>query len=445
MKPSQQGRSNRTFQQFETSDDDELFGNLEDINRSRGEKFDQFEVNEKIFGVKSTYDNDLYTTKLDKDDEFYKLNERKAEEIEKQISLQEISNRHIAEERGIVMQQEDGDDDEEAKYSSVQKSEENVEKKKTIHSAWSQAPVIKESVSQNTSTSNSPVIIKKRKDSTGLKGRRSGSGSSSPLISSSPKSSSPLERSMKNLNLDCPSPTFSKKQKEDFTDFLQKELDLERKKVKEDLKSYKKESEKKPSSNVDNTNEREQKNETNDNDKEKKEEETFSSTLNPDAEEFTPPPMYLTPEGYISIPIPYDQYYYTGQPYYPPYVPQTMMYSQYNSNYSKDYEKKPKKNINKVYSESMERRIKKNKKNNNEYGSKTNGKSEKDWSSVVQYGKDSYKDPNTPYQQPHYNVNEYFNPMNTYPAPVFIPPGYNAPMMPYDSSQQQSYPTYPYQ
>lgn len=447
-KQSHSNRSNRTLQKFEGGDDDELFGSLEDINRGKGEKFDQFAVNEKEFGVKSTYSNDLYTTKLDRDDEFYKLNEKRAEEIEKEISLLEVTNRHVAEERGLVIQHEDGDEDEESKYSSVQTPEDK--KKQKIHSAWSQSPVIKEKFSENTSTSSSPMFIKRRKDSTGLKGRHS--GSSSPLLSGSPKSTSSLERSMKNLNLDCPSPTFSKKQKEDFTDFVQKELDLERKKVKEDLKNYKKENEKKLStSNAENNNEKEnekkastsnveksnEKENEKDKEKEKKEdkkeekkEEEFKSTLNPDAEEFTPP-MYIAPGGFISIPLPYDQFYYPPHPYYP-YPPQSYMYNQY---YSNEHERKPKKHINKVYSESMERKIRKNKKNYGE--NKQNGKSENDWSNVVQYEKDSYKDP-TPL--PHYRPNEFY----PYPSPMYVP-GYNAPMIPYDSNVQPSYPTYPYQ
>ena len=50
-------------------------------------EWDQFEVNKKKFGVETTYNDDLYTTKLDKKSEFYrqksKLAERIAEEIER--------------------------------------------------------------------------------------------------------------------------------------------------------------------------------------------------------------------------------------------------------------------------------------------------------------------------------------------------------------------------
>jgi PAB1-binding protein PBP1 len=47
--------------------------------------WDQFAVNEKLFGVKTNFDEDLYTTKLDRSAADYKERERKAQQIANEI------------------------------------------------------------------------------------------------------------------------------------------------------------------------------------------------------------------------------------------------------------------------------------------------------------------------------------------------------------------------
>lgn len=47
--------------------------------------WDQFAANEARFGVKSNYEETLYTTKLDKSAKDYKDRERKAEQLAKEI------------------------------------------------------------------------------------------------------------------------------------------------------------------------------------------------------------------------------------------------------------------------------------------------------------------------------------------------------------------------
>lgn len=81
--------------------------------------WNQFEANEKLFGVKSTFDENLYTTKLDRE----KLSleqSREAERIAKEIERQTSSNFHLQEERGQKLQH---DMDEEALYSSVDRKD----------------------------------------------------------------------------------------------------------------------------------------------------------------------------------------------------------------------------------------------------------------------------------------------------------------------------------
>lgn len=264
------------FEEYNEVDlDSELHGSLEDYSRSKGGKFNQFEVNKSKFGVVSTYDNDLYTTKLDKD-EFYKKHEAIANEIEKEIVNQPTKNKHMEEERGILADA-DPEENEEFKFSGVYKVEVTHEKS---------SPIMIER--PHASPGNSPSLMRK--------GRGSGANS--------PKVGSPLEKSMKQLNLDCPSPTFSERQQDKFNDFLQKEKDLERKKVTDDLKSFKLNSDKKL---------KPKKSE------EEPAEEIKIPELNPDADAFDPFEHGLMDP----YPMEYDQGYYV-QPY--PMFPPPMTY-----------------------------------------------------------------------------------------------------------------------
>ena len=90
---------------------------LEDENGD--EKWDQFELNKKMYNVKSTYDENLYTTKLDKSN-ITEEDKRYADKIYNEIinSSKDEKNIHILEDRGIIPQH-DEDVNEEEKYSSV--------------------------------------------------------------------------------------------------------------------------------------------------------------------------------------------------------------------------------------------------------------------------------------------------------------------------------------
>lgn len=88
--------------------------NLEDSSSN----WDQFAVNEKKFGVKSTFDEHFYTTKINKSDPNFENKLKEAERIAKEIESQGTSgNIHLAEERGIII--DDSGMDEEDKYSGV--------------------------------------------------------------------------------------------------------------------------------------------------------------------------------------------------------------------------------------------------------------------------------------------------------------------------------------
>ncbi|KAJ0410272.1 hypothetical protein P43SY_002604 [Pythium insidiosum] len=94
-------------------------GALEESRRrgpSSKSAWNQFEANEKLFGVVSTFDENLYTTKLDRG-KLSTEQSREAERIAREIERETTGNFHLQEERGQRVEREDLD--EEALYSSV--------------------------------------------------------------------------------------------------------------------------------------------------------------------------------------------------------------------------------------------------------------------------------------------------------------------------------------
>ena len=89
----------------------------DDTFNNSNETWDQFKVNEEKFGVESSYDEHLYTTRINTAAPDYHTKLRKAEKIAKDIENQTTGNRHVLEERGIEV--DDSGIDEEDKYSGV--------------------------------------------------------------------------------------------------------------------------------------------------------------------------------------------------------------------------------------------------------------------------------------------------------------------------------------
>ncbi|XP_010487187.1 PREDICTED: polyadenylate-binding protein-interacting protein 4-like [Camelina sativa] len=82
-------------------------------------KWNQFEANESLFGVKSTFDEELYTTKLERGAQSKELEEQ-ARRIANEIEGETTRDLHVAEERGLQFSVK-SDFDEEARYSSVRR------------------------------------------------------------------------------------------------------------------------------------------------------------------------------------------------------------------------------------------------------------------------------------------------------------------------------------
>lgn len=89
------------------------------LESSNGKPWDQFAANEARFGIKSDYQENLYTTSLDKSGKDFRDREREADRLAREIMGQASTNTHIAEERG---QADDSGINEEDKYGAVVRS-----------------------------------------------------------------------------------------------------------------------------------------------------------------------------------------------------------------------------------------------------------------------------------------------------------------------------------
>lgn len=83
--------------------------------------WNQFETNERLYGVKTDYDENFYTTTIDRSDPSYKQRAAAAERVARQIEGSAATNSHQAEERGQATHSAT-DQDEEDKYSTVNRS-----------------------------------------------------------------------------------------------------------------------------------------------------------------------------------------------------------------------------------------------------------------------------------------------------------------------------------
>ena len=70
--------------------------------------WDQFEVNERLYGVKTDYDETMYTTPIDRSGPLYKQRLAEAERIARDIESSNAMTLHVAEERGIVTADDSG-------------------------------------------------------------------------------------------------------------------------------------------------------------------------------------------------------------------------------------------------------------------------------------------------------------------------------------------------
>ncbi|KAA8619566.1 PBP1 Protein interacting with poly(A)-binding protein [Pyrenophora tritici-repentis] len=107
----------RDLQKWEPS---EVDPNMSLESSGRTAEWDQFSTNERLFGVKSNYDENLYTTTINKNDPQYAERAARAEKIAREIEGSTATNSHIREERGGYNPADDNGDEED-KYSGPAK------------------------------------------------------------------------------------------------------------------------------------------------------------------------------------------------------------------------------------------------------------------------------------------------------------------------------------
>ncbi|XP_062223310.1 polyadenylate-binding protein-interacting protein 4-like [Phragmites australis] len=96
---------------------------LEKYDRKGNRSWDQFETNAALFGVKSTFNEEIYTTKLERGPHMRDL-EKHASRLAREIEGEDTKDIHLAEERGLHLG-DDLDHDEEIKYSAVRRDTDN--------------------------------------------------------------------------------------------------------------------------------------------------------------------------------------------------------------------------------------------------------------------------------------------------------------------------------
>lgn len=82
------------------------------LSASGNSTWNQFETNERLYGVKTDYDENIYTTSIDRSHPSYKQRMAAADRLAREIEGSGTNNPHVAEERGLVPTHDDGVDEE---------------------------------------------------------------------------------------------------------------------------------------------------------------------------------------------------------------------------------------------------------------------------------------------------------------------------------------------
>ena len=77
-----------------------------------GGTWDQFEANAQKFGLKSDYDENIYTTRIDRSNPLHRQREAEAERIAQEIEGGSTDNSHMKEERGQTFGNDAHDEEE---------------------------------------------------------------------------------------------------------------------------------------------------------------------------------------------------------------------------------------------------------------------------------------------------------------------------------------------
>jgi PAB1-binding protein PBP1 len=90
----------RTLQRWVPDTPEEIYGSLESSRtKSSAGAWDQFAENERRFGLTTDYDENIYTTTIDKSHPQYKQRLAEADKKAREIERSATNNAHVAEER----------------------------------------------------------------------------------------------------------------------------------------------------------------------------------------------------------------------------------------------------------------------------------------------------------------------------------------------------------
>lgn len=89
----------RTLQRWVPDAPADIDGSLESSRSKSNQPWDQFAENEKRFGLTTDYDENIYTTAIDKSHPQYKQRMAEADRKAREIERSTATNSHIAEER----------------------------------------------------------------------------------------------------------------------------------------------------------------------------------------------------------------------------------------------------------------------------------------------------------------------------------------------------------
>ena len=82
------------------------------LGGSGSTNWDQFETNERLYGVRTDYDENFYTTTIDRSAPSYKQRAAAADKLAREIEGTATTNSHMAEERGQIVEGSNGMDEE---------------------------------------------------------------------------------------------------------------------------------------------------------------------------------------------------------------------------------------------------------------------------------------------------------------------------------------------
>lgn len=99
----------RELQRWEPSSD---VGVDLSLSAAGNASWDQFETNERLYGVKTDYDESFYTTSIDRSHPSYKQKAAMAEKVAREIEGSIATNSHMAEERGQASERDNHLDEE---------------------------------------------------------------------------------------------------------------------------------------------------------------------------------------------------------------------------------------------------------------------------------------------------------------------------------------------